>query len=62
MSTEPKKTSGGPGGPGRHGFRKPKNTKKTLFRMFSYLSGKVFEAPLPEEFQAAIRKWNLETV
>lgn len=29
---------------------------------FSYLSGKVFEAPLPEEFQAAIRKWNLETV
>lgn len=41
MSTEPKKTSGGPGGPGRHGFRKPKNTKKTLFRMFSYLSGNV---------------------
>ena len=41
MSTEPKKNSGGPGGPGRHGFRKPKNTKKTLFRMFSYLSGNV---------------------
>lgn len=36
---------GGPGGPGGgpgggprgHGFRKPKNTKKTLIRMFSYL-------------------------
>ncbi len=31
---------GGPGGgPRNHGFRKPKNTKKTLIRMFSYLSG-----------------------
>ena len=42
MSTQTKKNTGGPGGgPGRHGFRKPKNTKKTLLRMFSYLSGNV---------------------
>lgn len=33
---------GGPGGgPAKHGFRKPKNTGKTLIRMFSYLSGSV---------------------
>ena len=42
MSNETKKPvrQGGPGGgPGRHGYRKPKNTAKTLIRMFSYLSG-----------------------
>lgn len=42
MSNESKKPvgQGGPGGgPGRHGYRKPKNTAKTLVRMFSYLSG-----------------------
>lgn len=43
MSNEPKRNNNGPGGPGagpgRHGFRKPKNPIKTLARMFSYLSG-----------------------
>ena len=42
MSNETKKPvrqGGNGGGPGRHGYRKPKNTAKTLIRMFSYLSG-----------------------
>lgn len=42
MSNEPKRNNSGPGaGPGRHGFRKPKNPVKTLARMFSYLSGNI---------------------